>query len=230
MRFEARQRPLVAGGATILALAVLLHALRGSEPPPSAAPIPMQPPVAATADPQPAPPPATSPEGLRLHGVMGAGAVIGDSAGQRFVATGREVRPGLAVERVGIDHVLLRSRSGPVRLDFAGSTAVAAPSVAGAPTGEAALHEETLRYRLGLAPRQQEGRVIGHLVRPGASMPALQRAGIRSGDIILSVNGSRFDQERMLELAWTLANSGNVAFEVERGGRRISLGAAGVGQ
>ena len=231
MRLEARQRPLLAGGAAILVLAaLLLYSLRGSEPPPVAAPLPAPTPVAVTAVPQPAPAPApaASPEGLRLHGVMGAGAVIGDAGGgQRFVATGRDVLPGLALERVGIDHVMLRSGSGLTRLDFAGPAAGAAQPAADAPSGDATLRDETLRYRLGLAPRQQAGRVIGHLVRPGASMPALERAGIRPGDVILSVNGSRFDQERMLELAWTLANSNQVAFEVERGGRRISLGPQG---
>lgn len=234
MRLEARQRPLAAGGAAILALvAILLYSLQGSEPPPVAPPLPAPPRVAATAVRQPPPPPtpAGSPEGLRLHGVMGAGAVIGDAGGgQRFVAIGREVLPGLALERVGIDHVMLRSGSGLVRLDFAGPAAGATESAAAAPSGDAALRDEMLRYRLGLAPRQQGGRVTGHQVRPGASIPALERAGIRPGDVILSVNGSRFDQERMLELAWTLANSDQVAFEVERGGRRLRLGPQGDGR
>ena len=54
-------------------------------------------------------------------------------------------------------------------------------------------------------------------------MPALEHAGLRPGDIILSVNGSRFGQEQMLELAWEIANATRTEFEVERGGRRIRL-------
>ena len=54
-------------------------------------------------------------------------------------------------------------------------------------------------------------------------MPALERAGLRPGDVIVGVNGSEFDEERMLELAWQIANSGRTEFEVERGGRRIRL-------
>ena len=54
-------------------------------------------------------------------------------------------------------------------------------------------------------------------------MPALERAGLRPGDLILSVNGSRFDEERMLELAWEMANASRTEFEIERGGRRMRL-------
>lgn len=227
IRLEARQRPLVAGGVAILGLtAALLHSLWGSPPPPAALPPPLSSPSRPAAVPASAPVSAESAEGLRLHGVMGAGAVIGDAnGGQRFVTTGRDVVPGLTLESVGIDHVILRSNGGQVRLDFAGAAAAgpgqATPFAAAA--GEAALRAETMRYRLGLTARQQGGTVTGHAVRAGASLPALERAGIRPGDVIVSVNGSRFDQERMLELAWTLAHSADVAFEVERGGQRIRL-------
>ena len=230
-RLEGRQRALI-GGAVILALVVaLLFSLRDSEAPPTPPPLPappaFAPPPAVPAVPAPAPQAAASAEGLRLHGVLGAGAVIADAnGGQRFVTIGRDVAPGLALEQIGIDHVMLRSGAGLIRLDFAGATAAgAAQSAAAGSSGDADLRAETLRYRLGLAPRQQGGAVTGHLVRPAASMPALERAGIRPGDVIVSINGSRFDQERMLEMAWTLANSNSVTFEVERDGRRIGLGA-----
>ncbi|MGE0179163.1 MAG: PDZ domain-containing protein [Sphingomonas sp.] len=226
-RLEPRQRALIAGGVAASLAVLLLFSLGSPEPaqPPPApvvAPPPTPVPTAAAA----APASAASPEGLRLHGVLGAGAVIGTAGdNQRFVSIGREAAPGLVLERIGLDHVMLRSAAGLFRLDFAGATAAgpAAPATA-APSGEAALRAEALRYRLGLAPRQQNGQVTGHVVRPNAPMPALELAGVRPGDVIVSVNGSRFDQERMLELAWTMANSDQVAFEVERGGRRIQLG------
>lgn len=232
MRLEARQRPLVAGVAAIAGLAaVLLYSLRGAGPSVDPVSLPSPPPApqpaAATVAAQPTTAPNVSAEGLRLHGVMGAGAVIADAGGgQRFVAIGRDLRPGLTLERVGIDHVLLRSGVALIRLDFIGPAA-AGPAAVTAPSADAAIRDETLRYRLGLAPRQQNGQVTGHVVRPGAGIPALDRAGIRPGDVILSVNGSRFDQERLLELAWTLANSDSVAFEIERAGRRISLAGTG---
>jgi type II secretory pathway component PulC len=97
----------------------------------------------------------------------------------------------------------------------------------GAPTapaaGAATQGDDTLRYRLGLEARRVGARTAGFTVRPGVSMPALERAGLRPGDVILSVNGSGFDEERMLELEWELANTPRTEFEVERSGRRIRL-------
>ena len=61
---------------------------------------------------------------------------------------------------------------------------------------------------------------------PGASLPLLERAGLRPGDVIVRVNGSQFDQERLEELAWTLANSDAVTFEIERDGRPQRLAIA----
>ena len=97
------------------------------------------------------------------------------------------------------------------------------PRRAPAAPARAAQREETLRYRLGLAPRRAGGRVTGFTVRSDVEMPALARAGIRPGDVIIGVNGSAFDEERMQELAWQIANSTRTRFEVERGGQRLRL-------
>jgi type II secretory pathway component PulC len=140
---------------------------------------------------------------------------------QRLVRTGRDVLPGLTLVAVRQHNVLLRSAAGEFVLDFTGATpAPAATATAPVAASEAALRDETLRYRLGLAPRMQGGRVAGFTIRQGADLPALQRAGLQPGDTILSVNGSRLDEERMMELAWTIANSGRTELEYERGGRR----------
>ncbi|MBX3562420.1 MAG: hypothetical protein KF780_11490 [Sphingomonas sp.] len=164
--------------------------------------------------------PAASPDGLRLHGVTGAGAIISGADGrQRLVAIGRDVLPGLTLVQMRVDHALLRSATGDLRLDFTGASASAVPS---APVASAE-QDDTLRYRLGLAPHRVDGRVVGHEVRAGAALPALAAAGIRPGDVILSVNGSRLDEERVAELAWMLANSDRTEFEIERGGRPLRL-------
>jgi type II secretion system protein C len=197
-------------------------------PTPAPAPLAAAPPPAA---PAPAAPPSA--EGLRLFGLLGGGAIIATQDGaQRFVAIGREVRPGLRVARIEAQHVVLASTGGEVQLGFDGPRAPAAgPTAAAAATpiapAEAAQREETTAYRLGLEPLRENGQVMGHRVRPGASLPALQRAGIRPGDIIRSVGGSRFDEERMLELAWTIANSERLELEVERDGRRLRLSLKG---
>ena len=115
------------------------------------------------------------------------------------------------------------------RLDFLVQAPPASRRAAPAPALAAggAQREEALRYRLGLAPRRAGGRVTGFTVRSNVEMPALARAGIRPGDVITGVNGSVFDEERMQELAWQIANSDRVIFEVERGGSRLRLALPG---
>lgn len=209
--------------ALLLLVAYLLLGLgEDAAPAPVATP---DPPPAATAVAPPPAPPAVSADGLRLYGAAGTGAIIGTGDGvQRFVAVGREVRPGLALAGVGVDHALLRAGAATYRLGFDGATArgAGAPS-APAPGGTAALREDTLRYRLALAPVSSGGRVTGHSLRDGASVPALARAGIRPGDVIRRVNGAQFDAERLEELSWTLANTDQVIFEIVRDGQPMRL-------
>ena len=229
---ERRSSPVIVGGGAGVALLLVGYLLLGrgedAAPTPVAAPEPAPPPAASAAAPPPAAP-AVSTDGLRLHGVAGAGAIIGTGdGGQRFVAVGREVRPGLVLVGIGVDHALLRADSATYRLGFDGIAAGGAPAGPAAPAaGEAAaLREETLRYRLALAPVSSDGRVTGHAVRDGASLPARARAGIRSGDVIRRVNGAEFNAERLEELAWTLANSDRTTFEIVRDGQptQLSLG------
>ncbi|MGZ8310504.1 MAG: hypothetical protein ACXWUX_13500 [Allosphingosinicella sp.] len=223
-----RRRVAIAAAGTALAGLALSVWLSASQPDaPIAAPPPApEPPLAPVAATPATAPPTPSAEGLRLYGLLGRGAIIGEAGGsQRFVAIGREVRPGLRVERIEPQFVVLAATSGEVRLGFdgprRGDAGTAAPAAAGGV--EASGRDETTAYRLGLAPRRAGGSVSGYVVRPGVSMPALERAGLRPGDVILGVNGSRFDEERLLELAWQIDNSERTEFEVERGGQRMRL-------
>ena len=225
---ELRLAGLIAGAVALAGLLayLLLRPPATLEAPAAPAAVPEPPPAVQAA---PSPPPASAPsaEGLRLHGLLGGGAIIAAADGrQRFFAVGREVAPGLRVARIELNHVILASPGGEQRLGFDGvsQAQAAAPAATNATSAsEEALREETLRYRLGLAPRQIGGRTSGFVVRPNVSMPVLERAGLRPGDVIVGVNGSEFDEERMLELAWQIGNSGRTEFEVERGGRRIRL-------
>lgn len=233
---RADRRLILGGVALLLALVLAAQVWRGGEaapepahvPAPPAAPLP---PVAAA--PAPSAAPVASPEGLRLFGVTGAGAIIGMPDGrQRLVRLGRDVLPGLRLETVRVDHALLKSSAGDYRLDFTGVTAAtpaapAAAPVASGPANEAAIRADVRRYQLGLEPRQVGGRITSHVVRPGQNLPVLQRAGLQPGDVILRVNDSEFDQERMMELAWTIANTDQVVFEIERNGQRMRLATRG---
>lgn len=229
-------RRVVLGGIAALLLAVLLYQLLAG---PTAAPAPEAPPIAQPPPPPPspaatqAPPPsqAATPEGLRLHGLTGAGAIIGMPDGrQRLVRLGADVLPGLRLDQVRVDHALLKSAAGEFRLDFTG-VAAAQPANGTAPaattTIEAAVRDDTLRYRLGLEPRRVNGQVMSHVLRPGQNLPVLQRAGLRPGDVILSVNGNLLNEEQVMELAWNIAQSERVVFEIERDGRRMQLATEG---
>jgi len=235
MAAERRSSPLiVGGGAAVVALLVLVLFTSGGtdESPPVGQPPQPPPPVASP--PSSAPPPAAaapaSPQGLRLYGVAGAGAIIGMPDGrQRLIPVGRDVLPGLTLASVGIDHALLRSPAATYRLGFDGIAAggdAAAAGPAALARDVAALREETLRYRLGLAPITEDGRIIGHEVRARAEMPALVRAGLRPGDVIRRINGSEFTGEQLEELAWTMANSSEVTFEIIRDSRPTRLALA----
>ncbi|MEA3014599.1 MAG: ral secretion pathway protein [Sphingomonadales bacterium] len=230
-----REKRLIqaAGIAIILFLLYLLFLRGGSgpvvpvaRPEPQAVPQPIPPPPAAVvATPPPAPPADIS--GLRLHGLLASGAVIGFPSGrQRLVPVGRDALPGLTLRRIEQNAAVFDSAGGELRLGFDGPIAAAPGAPAPAPltaSAGGAQREEALRYRLGLAPRRAGGRVTGFTVRANVEMPALARAGIRPGDVIVAVNGSAFDEERMQELAWQIANSTRLDFEVERAGQRLRL-------
>lgn len=233
MAIDLRDRLLVLGAGLMLIAVLLFVLLRGREPEPATVDASPTAPVALAA--QPVPPPAASPvvpvpdaSTLRLYGLLATGAIIGGADGnQRLVRIGREILPGLTLRRIEQQHAVLAAGGGEIRLGFDGAAQPAATSAAPTRTADAAQREEGLRYRLGLEPNRVGARIAGFRVRPGASLPALEQAGIRPGDLILSVNGSVLDEERMLELPWQIANSARTEFEVERGGRRLQLARSG---
>jgi len=222
------RRLLAAAGLVALLLALSLWPRQGPPAPPAPPTAPAAPVAMPQPDPAPAPPPTPDLSGLRLHGLLASGAILGFADGsQRLVPVGREALPGLVLARIEQNHAVLASAGGEARLGFDGAAAMPTAAPPPARAGAASEREESLRYRLALEPRRDGTRVRGYTVRPGADLPALARAGVRPGDTILTVNGSILDEERMLELAWTIANSSRTEFEVERGGRRIRLALEG---
>ena len=224
---------LGAGGAAVIAFAAWTMSGRDELPPPEPAP---PPPVAIAPAPPPiiaqpaAPAPVAMPPGLVLSGVMGSGAILTFPDGtQRAVPIGRDVVPGLTLKSVGIGHAILASAGGDLRLElnrFGGAVPSAAQPVATAaapsggadtPAARAVQKRETTAFRIGLKPERSGG----YTIRPGARVPHLARAGLQPGDVILSVNGSALDEERLGELSWEIANASRTEFEYVRGGRRM---------
>lgn len=221
-RPEPRSTALALGLALPAGLTALF--LYRADPPDAVPRLPepaLAPQVVSSALPEPAPP---STDGLELRGVLGSGAIIATPAGERLVAIGRDVVPGLRLQQVGLHRAVLVWSAGTVELVLDGrGTETASPAAAVPATDPAAeaRRDETLRYRLGLAPRLDGGRINGFAIRPDADVPVLRQAGLRPGDVLVAVNGQSFDsEEKLMELASEIAGSFTAEFEFERGGRR----------
>lgn len=235
---ERRMLGLLAFALLLFALYVLMRGdgdeepveLTAPPPPPVASP----PTVSYTPPPPPAPvaPPSTaSATGLLLVGIFGGGpgggaAILQAADGrQRLVRIGREFQPGTSLRSVGLSHAVIGGPGGDVRLELgkAGATPVAAGATAAPPPGGESSPEqqrrETIEYQVGLEPVPSGG----YRIKPGARLPHLDRAGLQPGDVIVRVNGSGFDEERLGELSWEIANASRTEFEVIRNGRQIRM-------
>ncbi|MGA9583005.1 MAG: type II secretion system protein N [Allosphingosinicella sp.] len=193
-------------------------------------PVPMPPPAPAAVPPEPAPatPIPGSALGLILYGVSGGGstelaAIIGSGpGGQRLVRLGKDFRPGVKLTEVGQDYAVLVTGGQPARLEL---RRFGAPSAAGAPARSDSERErgiESAVLRNILQPVVSNGRIGGYALKGGESLPRLTKAGLRAGDVILSVNGSRFDEERMSELAWEMRNASKTEFVFLRDGKKMT--------
>lgn len=213
----------------------------GPPAPPPVAPIALAVPPAIVPPPPPAVVPAAAPaavpEGLKLTGVTGRGAIFGFAdGGQRYVGVGSDVAPGLRLQAVQLRHVVIGSAAAAYRLGFGGppvalAASATAPAATAAPVGASpaeaqrstAERAQADMYRQALTPPAAGGSGTGYTLRSNANLPAFQRAGLQSGDVILSVNGSAMNAERLDELAWSIQNSTRTEFEIDRGGRRLRL-------
>lgn len=202
--------------------------LSASPAPQAPVPAPAQP-LAAAPLPAAAPPEATaivSADGLILYGISGASpsaaAIIGSRlGGQRVVVVGSDYRPGLRLAEVGVDYAILQNGARGIRLELsryaAGGSAKAAAPLPAAKEQEI----EAAVLRNILRPVRANNRIGGYALKPGESLPQLIRAGLQPGDVILSVNGSQLDEERMSELAWQMGNAAKTEFVFMRNGKKM---------
>ena len=233
-----REQIAVLGGAPAIALLLYLLLASGGDGIETTAPAAFAAPDPAPAEaaaPSPAPLVAVQPQasldGVTLHGIVGAGAILGFPDGrQRLVALGRDVTAGIALRELRQDRVVLAAASGNIELSFAGAQAVEQSGSTPPPSdGEARLADRSgaadaaaRPFLLGTQPRRVEGRVTGYHVRAAASIPLLARAGLRAGDVLLSVNGQAIDgQERLTGIPAEIAGTRTVEVEFERSGQII---------
>jgi general secretion pathway protein C len=178
-------------------------------------------------------------EQLRLFGVRagaggGGSAILGLPDGtQLSVGVGEEVLPGLVLRAVAEDHVTVARGASVSRIDF-GEIPVGAASVPPPPTTpqvvapprpaasrpEAAVVDPArLMAEAGLRPRMQGLSVNGFTVTARGQSADLAAAGLRAGDVILSVNGIALDGPSAINrLRTDLAEAPEAVIRFERDG------------
>lgn len=178
--------------------------------------------------------------GTRADQASGRGsAIIGlpDGSQASFVV-GDEILPGVTLKAVAFDSITV-SRGGAdemVYLDQStpaenvgvpppgASAPISAPPpaampIAGAPPPRLPLMDETQA-----TPRLEGGAVTGVILQPRGGGDAFRRAGFQPGDVLVSVGGEKVaDPGAAQRLQGLMAEGGEVAVEVERGGRVIGL-------
>lgn len=170
--------------------------------------------------------------GIRANESSGGGSAIiaGEDGVQNSYAVGEEVSPGVVLESVAFDHVIL-SRGGvkeslyldqSVPAETVGSADTTPP---GQPTasaaGDAALNAETLQKSIGFAPRNEGGRVTGLVLQPRDDGTMLRLAGFKEGDIVVAVNGRPVSSAT--DIASQLRPGARLSVEIERGGSKVSI-------
>ena len=170
--------------------------------------------------------------GLRSDGAGGGSAIIGLADGRQVsVAVGETVEPGLTLQTVGPDHVVLARGGSLSRLIFTDLPVGAAPppppppgpqTVTPAPAPVAvgrAVDPARLMAEASLRPRMQGLRLNGFAIGDGVDASVLDAAGLRPGDVILAVNGVKLDNPaRIAALRGQLANAASAEIRFERDG------------
>lgn len=171
--------------------------------------------------------------GVRADGAGGGSAIIGLSDGRQVSAgAGEEVEPGLTLSAVAPDHVMLSRGGAPFRLDFPDMASGVAPvaPVAAAQPGVTApepasaegvvVDPQRLIAQAGLRPRVQGLGINGLTVSASGDGGELRNAGLRSGDVILSVNGTALNSPQALAaLRGQLADTPSAQIQFERDGQ-----------
>jgi general secretion pathway protein C len=153
---------------------------------------------------------------LKLHGVFAAPrgrramALLSAGNGEQAVARGDEIQPGVVLEEVAADHVILLNRGLRERLDL---ETVGVPLAAAAP-GEKQVTGQDIRQ--ALANPQSVGVQVGEQAGPLAGLQIVRveegglaaRLGLQSGDTLRMVNGMPIANAQ--DLARLLSDAGNV--------------------
>ncbi|MCO8017351.1 general secretion pathway protein [Brevundimonas diminuta] len=168
--------------------------------------------------------------GVRADGAGGGSAIIGLSDGRQVsVGAGEELEAGLTLTSVAPDHVMLSRGTAPFRLDFPDMASGVAPAttpqlaVTAAEPASAegvVVDPQRLIAQAGLRPRIQGLGVNGLTVSASGDGSELRNAGLRSGDVIVSVNAVALNSPQALAaLRGQLADAPSAQIQFERDGQ-----------
>lgn len=167
--------------------------------------------------------------GIRTNEASGGGSAIlagADGVQQNYII-GNEIMPGVTLTVVAFDHVVL-SNNGALETLYldqsvpAETVGGASPSFVTKAAGpDVRLNPENMVKSIGLAPRNQDGRVTGLVVTAKDDGTMMRAAGLRAGDIVVSVNGSPVTSPA--DLATQLRPGARLSIEVERGAQKVPL-------
>jgi len=168
--------------------------------------------------------------GVRTNESSGGGSAIiaGEDGIQNSYAVGEEVAPGVTLDTVAFDYVIL-SRGGvkeSLYLDQSVPAETVSPSGtssqnASSPPKDSGLNAETLQKAISFAPRNEGGRVTGLVLQPRDDGTMLRLAGFLAGDVVVGVNGRPISSAA--DIAAQLRPGARLSFEVERGGSKVPI-------
>ena len=203
---------LAIGGGLVFA-AGLVWVLRGgaddntpSPPAVAAAPPAISAPPPATAT---LPPPDLTLAGLRA-GPDGGMAIVISGGRQYLLRPGRSLPGGVRLVRIEPGRAVLTGPGGEIMLSFRDAAPAAAP--AATPPGG-----DPTPWRLALSPVRGSGGIAGWRLGSVAGLPALARAGLQPGDVLIAANGAELiSEEKIMELPQELAANGQLRLAYRR--------------
>lgn len=168
--------------------------------------------------------------GVRANESSGGGAAIlaGEDGIQNSFAVGEEVAPGVTLDSVAFDHVIL-SRGGvkeSLYLDQSVPAETVSPSgdasqPAAASSATGGLNAKTLQKAIGFAPRNEGGRVTGLVLKAQDDGTMLKLAGFQAGDVVVAVNGRPVSSAT--DVIAQFRPGARISVEVERGGSKVPI-------
>lgn len=168
--------------------------------------------------------------GTRVDNVSGRGSAIIAAEGgeQRSYVVGDEILPGVTLHAVAFDSVTVSRGGTPEQLfldqsvparqvtpESVPATAVAGPAT---PAKPEPIARERFAAELSGQPVVENGRVSGVRLADSGDGQLLNELGLKPGDILLSVNGTRIDSaSRAEDIGGLVGNGGAVEMQVKRG-------------